>query len=137
MFKKNLLLGVFGTIICIGGMTIIPIASQKIKQLDTKKLDLESRLRNLQNKYNSSDKDKDKDKDIKTIENKPEIIMISIEDAIEQGYTSDTFNLSENNKNKDTRKSEIKPLMDEGLTFDEAHVEIVNKKINEVTLISS
>jgi len=134
MFKKNLLLGVFGTIICIGGMTIIPIASQKIKQLDTKKLDLESKLRNLQNKYSSSDKDKDKDKDIKTIENKPEITMISIEDAIEQGYTSDTFNLSEN---KDTRKSEIKPLMDEGLTFDEGHVEIVNKKINEVTLISS
>ena len=50
MFKKNLLLGVFGTIICIGGITIIPIASQKIKQLDTKKLDLESKLRNLQNK---------------------------------------------------------------------------------------
>ena len=107
MFKKNLLLGVFGTIICIGGMTIIPIASQKIKQLDTKKLDLESKLRNLQNKYNSFDKDKDKD--IKTIENKPEIKMISIEDAIKQGYTSDTFNLSEN---KDTRKSEIKPLME-------------------------
>ena len=136
MFKKNLLLGVFGTIICIGGMTIIPIASQKIKQLDTKKLDLESKLRNLQNKYSSSDKDKDKDKDkdIKTIENKPEITMISIEDAIEQDYTSDTFNLSEN---KDTRKSEINPLMDEGLTSDEGHVEIVNKKKNEVTLISS
>lgn len=129
MFKKNLLLGVFGTIICIGGMTIIPIASQKIKQLDTKKLDLESKLRNLQNKYNSFDKDKDKD--IKTIENKPEIKMISIEDAIKQGYTSDTFNLSEN---KDTRKSEIKPLMDEGLSFDEDGVEIVNKKINEVIL---
>ena len=129
MFKKNLLLGVFGTIICIGGMTIIPIASQKIKQLDTKKLDLESKLRNLHNKYNSFDKDKDKD--IKTIENKPEIKMISIEDAIKQGYTSDTFNLSEN---KDTRKSEIKPLMDEGLSFDEDGVEIVNKKINEVIL---
>ena len=134
MFKKNLLLGVFGTIICIGGMTIIPIASQKIKQLDTKKLDLESKLRNLQNKYKDKYKDKDKDKDIKTIENKPEITMIDIENAIEQGYTSDTFNLSEN---KDTRKSETKPLMDEGLSFDEALVEIVNKKINEVTLISS
>ena len=66
--------------------------------------------------------------------------MISIEDAIKQGYTSDTFNLRENNKNKDTRKidiSEIKPLMDEGLSFDEACVVIVNKKINEITLISS
>ena len=113
MFKKNLLLGVFGTIICIGGITIIPFASQKIKQLDTKKLDLESKLRNLQNKYNSSDKDKDKD--IKTIENKPQITMISIEDAIEQGYTSDTFNLSENNK---IDISEIKPLIDKGLSFD-------------------
>ena len=135
MFKKNLLLGVFGTIICIGGMAIIPIASQKKKLLDTKKLDLESKLKNLQNKYNSSDKDKDKD-----IENKSEITMISIEDAIKQGYTSDTFNLRENNKNKDTRKidiSEIKPLMDEGLSFDEARVVIVNKKINEITLISS
>ena len=99
MFKKNLLLGVFGTIICIGGMAIIPIASQKKKLLDTKKLDLESKLKNLQNKYNSSDKDKDKD-----IENKSEITMISIEDAIKQGYTSDTFNLRENNKNKDTHK---------------------------------
>jgi len=108
MFKKNMLFGVFGTIICIGGMTIIPIASQKIvKQLDIKKLDLETKLRNLQNKYNSSFKDTDKD--IKTIETNPDITMISIEDAIEQGYTLDTFNLSEK---KDTRKYEIKPLMD-------------------------
>ena len=130
MFKKNLLLGVFGTIIFIGGITIIPIASQKMKQLDTKKLDLESKLRNLQNKYNSFDKNKDKDTDtdtdIKTIENKPEITMISIEDAIEQGYTSDTFNLSENNK---IDISEIKPLIDKGgVSFDEVQVEIVNKK---------
>jgi len=115
MFKKKMLLGVFGTIICIGGITIIPIASQKIQQLDTKKLDLESKLRNLQNKYNSFDKDKDTDTDIKTIENKPEITMISIEDAIEQGYTSDTFNLSENNK---IDISEIRPLIDKGLSFD-------------------
>ena len=51
--------------------------------------------------------------------------MISIEDAIEQGYSSDTFNLSENNK---IDISEIKPLIDKGLSFDEVHVEIVNKK---------
>ena len=109
MFKKNMLFGLFGTIICIGGMTIIPIVSQKIKQLDINKLDLETKLRNLQNKYNSSFKDTDTYKDIKTIETKPEINMISIEDAIEQGYTLDTFNLS---KKKDIRKYEIKPLME-------------------------
>jgi len=110
MFKKKMLFGVFGTIICLGGMTIIPIASQKIvKQLDIKKLDLETKLRNLQNKYNSSFKDTDTYKDIKTIENKPEIRMIPIEDAIEQGYTLDTFNLGEK---KDTCKYEIKPLME-------------------------
>ena len=123
MFKKKILLGIFGTIICIGGMTLIPIASHKIKQLDTKdasiEAKIESKLRNLQNKYNPSNKNKEK---IKTIENSPIITMISIEDAIQKGYTSDTFDLC---KNKDTLKidiSEIKPLMDKGLTFDEARV---------------
>jgi predicted PurR-regulated permease PerM len=131
MFKKKILLGIFGTIICIGGMTLIPIASHKIKQFDTKdpliEAKIESKFRNLQNKYNPSNKNKEKEK-IKTIENSPIITMISIEEAIQKGYTSDTFDLS---KNKDTLKidiSEIKPLMDKGLTFDEARVEIVNKK---------
>ena len=87
MFKKKILLGIFGTIICIGGMTLIPIASHKIKQLDTKdasiEAKIESKLRNLQNKYNPSNKNKEK---IKTIENSPIITMISIEDAIQKGY---------------------------------------------------
>ena len=126
MFKKKKLLGLVGSIICIGGvgMTIMPNEKKKGK-------DLVSKLRKLQKKYNSFATD------IKTIENTPKITMVSLEDAIEHGYTSDTFNLLENNKG--IRKidiSETKPLMDEGHTFEKGRLEIVNRKIDEVTLIS-
>lgn len=123
---RNLLLGIVGTIICVGGVAAIQDPSLILDKNNFKK-NVESKFIDFKNLFQSK----------KNIDE--ELEMISIQDAIEGGYTSETFNLEENISNKDNRKidiSGVKPFMDKGLSFDEARAKLVKKKMEEATIVS-
>lgn len=104
---KKILFGITGTILCIGGYVAFSVETkEKLKNLVLEK------------------------KQSKT----PDIEMLTINQAIEMGYSSDSFDLTQMSI-EDNRKFDItplKPYLDKGLSFDAARLKLVEDKIKNI-----
>lgn len=108
--KTQLLLGITGTIICFGGYTAFSSEKKNIYKDKIKNIVLNNRSKT------------------------PDIEMITINEAIEKGYTSESFDLTKMSK-EDNRQFDIaplKPYLEKGMSFDQARLKLVQDKIKNI-----